>query len=103
MELRCAGKSAMNAGRYYYKCPANAKHPGSFMWSDEYHVKSAFRVSTPEHGKGNQTHVVRHAVHNRESNWPTGCNCCCGTKARTAITTQVMICFMGACCSSLVF
>ncbi|KAG6423499.1 hypothetical protein SASPL_113896 [Salvia splendens] len=35
MVLRCAGKSAQNAGRYYLKCPVNGKHPGSFKWYDE--------------------------------------------------------------------
>ncbi|XP_042001184.1 uncharacterized protein LOC121750669 [Salvia splendens] len=36
MELRCAGPKAMNAGRYYLKCPANDNHPKSFMWFDEF-------------------------------------------------------------------
>ncbi|KAL1546015.1 hypothetical protein AAHA92_22674 [Salvia divinorum] len=35
IDLRCAGKSAINAGRFYYKCPVNGKHPGSFKWCDE--------------------------------------------------------------------
>ena len=36
MEMRMAGKNAINAGRYYMKCPANLNHSGSFHWCDEY-------------------------------------------------------------------
>ncbi|KAG6405032.1 hypothetical protein SASPL_132612 [Salvia splendens] len=36
MELRRAGLNALNAGRYYLKCPHNEKHPMSFEWYDEY-------------------------------------------------------------------
>ncbi|KAL1568899.1 hypothetical protein AAHA92_00446 [Salvia divinorum] len=37
MTMRCAGKSALNAGRFYYKCPTNGKHAGLFLWCDEFH------------------------------------------------------------------
>ncbi|KAG6392661.1 hypothetical protein SASPL_146885 [Salvia splendens] len=36
MDLRCAGRTARHAGRYYYKCPVNGDHPGSFKWFDEH-------------------------------------------------------------------
>ncbi|KAL1536533.1 hypothetical protein AAHA92_29169 [Salvia divinorum] len=36
MEMRCTGKSVMNTGRYYLKCPVNGKHLESFKWYDEY-------------------------------------------------------------------
>lgn len=36
MEMRMAGRTAINAGRYYMKCPANLNHSGSFHWCDEY-------------------------------------------------------------------
>lgn len=40
MKLFCAGKEATHAGRYYYKCPLNAKHSRSFLWCDEYHSRN---------------------------------------------------------------
>lgn len=36
MAMHYAGKNAMNAGRYYLKCPANLSHSGSFQWCDVY-------------------------------------------------------------------
>ena len=35
IELRQAGKTAKNAGRYYYKCLLNDDHRWSFKWFDE--------------------------------------------------------------------
>lgn len=35
-KMRRAGKTTKNAGRFYYQCPLNWNHPGSFMWCDEY-------------------------------------------------------------------
>lgn len=31
-----AGRTAKNASRYYYKCPLNEDHAGSFKWFDEW-------------------------------------------------------------------
>ncbi|KAL1564377.1 hypothetical protein AAHA92_06728 [Salvia divinorum] len=95
MVLRCAGKSAMNAGRYYYKCPVNGKHPGSFLWSNEYHDKSKFGSSMKETGKSTLVHVGRHTGDNSQGNWSSGCSCCCGGKNRIVVAPQVLLCFMG--------
>ncbi|KAL1535062.1 hypothetical protein AAHA92_31162 [Salvia divinorum] len=46
MRLFCAGKDATHSGRYFYKCPANAKHPNSFLWCDEYHRDKGWRTPT---------------------------------------------------------
>ncbi|KAL1536836.1 hypothetical protein AAHA92_29419 [Salvia divinorum] len=59
MELRCAGRSSMNAGRYYYKCPVNGKHPGSFKWYDEYHDEHASRESRMETDSGQRAEPSR--------------------------------------------
>lgn len=40
MVLLRVGRSARNAGRYYYKCPLYHDHHGSFKWFDEW---AAFR------------------------------------------------------------
>ncbi|KAL1550620.1 hypothetical protein AAHA92_18561 [Salvia divinorum] len=95
MVLRCAGKSAMNAGKYYYKCPVNGKHPGSFLWSNEYHDKSKFGSSMKETGKSTLVHAGRHTGDNSQGNWSSGCSCCCGGKNRIAVAPQVLFCFMG--------
>lgn len=50
MVLLKAGKHAMNAGRYYLKCPADGKHPMSFKWYDAYRAESEWH-SIQETGK----------------------------------------------------
>lgn len=45
MVLLRAGKWAINAGRYYYKCPVDGKHPGWFWWYDEYPFQANRKVS----------------------------------------------------------
>ena len=37
MRVLCPGKAAKHVGRYFYKCPGNVNHPGSFMWCEDYH------------------------------------------------------------------
>ncbi|KAL1550156.1 hypothetical protein AAHA92_18156 [Salvia divinorum] len=41
MHIRCAGRSAIHAGRYYFKCPYNGNHSRSFMWCDEYIIEQS--------------------------------------------------------------
>ncbi|KAL1544820.1 hypothetical protein AAHA92_00386 [Salvia divinorum] len=40
MVVRCGGKFANHPGRYYYKCPLNAKHAQSFIWCDEFQASN---------------------------------------------------------------
>ncbi|KAL1536921.1 hypothetical protein AAHA92_29495 [Salvia divinorum] len=95
MELRCAGKSARNAGRYYYKCPVNGKHPDSFLWSGEYHNKSKLGSSMRRLGRvlGYVLSATREIIvkGNRESRY----SCYCGGKNGIAVAPQVLLCFMG--------
>ncbi|KAL1540575.1 hypothetical protein AAHA92_24910 [Salvia divinorum] len=81
MELHCAGRSAMNAGRYYYKCPINAKHSGSFKWCDEYHRDGRQVLTASEEEKGKQDRVV-------------GCTQCCGHATPNHLTSQIVVGFM---------
>lgn len=39
MKLLCAGKDAQHTGRWFYKCPIDANHSGSFFWCDDYHSR----------------------------------------------------------------
>lgn len=55
MVLRRAGDIAKNAGRYYYKCPLENDHRGSFKWFDGLpHTKEVYmpalstNMSTPD-------------------------------------------------------
>ncbi|XP_041990546.1 uncharacterized protein LOC121741727 [Salvia splendens] len=48
MVRRTAGKTAMNPGRKYWKCPVGGQHSGSFMWCDERANYTAAREATSE-------------------------------------------------------
>ena len=50
MKLLCVGPEATHVGRYFYKCPTDAKHFESFLLCDDYH-------ST--HGDGKQPAYVK--------------------------------------------
>ncbi|XP_057772049.1 FBD-associated F-box protein At5g22730-like isoform X2 [Salvia miltiorrhiza] len=52
MLVKCAGKEALHAGRFYYKCPANIKHQGSFLWCDEYHQNEVGAGQAPRYLSG---------------------------------------------------
>ncbi|KAG6405373.1 hypothetical protein SASPL_132962 [Salvia splendens] len=58
MVLRCAGKSAQNAGRYYLKCSVNGKHPGSFKWYDEVASDTMFQTCNLQTERGKQAQDV---------------------------------------------
>ncbi|KAL1543545.1 hypothetical protein AAHA92_20507 [Salvia divinorum] len=79
MELRCAGKTAMHAGRYYLKCPHNGKHLGSFQWYDEYQRQVITRWSYV-----GQCHRSKSAIEH-------GCGQCHGSKSCNEIKVHLVI------------
>ncbi|KAG6393915.1 hypothetical protein SASPL_144490 [Salvia splendens] len=40
MLLLRAGEAATHPGRYYYKCPHYGKHVKSFIWCDDYQIRT---------------------------------------------------------------
>ncbi|KAL1559487.1 hypothetical protein AAHA92_09824 [Salvia divinorum] len=94
MEMRCAGRSAMHAGRYYYKCPTNGKHPGSFKWCDEYHQEIPSRAPGVELEKTKRVTSSRNLTLADGVGFEGGCSHCCGNKTPNALTAHVIIGFM---------
>ncbi|KAL1566828.1 hypothetical protein AAHA92_02386 [Salvia divinorum] len=91
MELRCAGKAAMHAGRYYLRCPHNGKHPGSFRWFDDFQRQLTNSWSGIGRDKvGHSSHVrVRHTSGDDLSNYD--CGKCCRTNRNNEIKAQFVV------------
>ena len=94
MAMRCAGKTAVNAGRYYMKCPANLNHSGSFQWCDEYirgisgsSYQSYIdeRVNNPRLGQ-ERAPPIRHELEH-----PSGGRHYCARKAADDMKTPLLI------------
>ncbi|KAL1549622.1 hypothetical protein AAHA92_17702 [Salvia divinorum] len=99
MEMRCAGKSAMNAGRYYYKCPLNGKHPGSFMWCDEYPRdillrESGVPIDTANRPKSVRSVTMQDELFTGHVRYSAQCSSCGGSKQQPALMVHVLIIFM---------
>ncbi|KAL1563825.1 hypothetical protein AAHA92_06248 [Salvia divinorum] len=95
MDLRCAGKSAMHAGRFYYKCPVNGKHPGSFKWCDEYHNEPPFKEPGVELNQSKHVDYVRPTPMHDDLRGNGGCVHCYGNKSPNPIMAHILIIFMG--------
>ncbi|KAL1536238.1 hypothetical protein AAHA92_28920 [Salvia divinorum] len=91
MVLRCAGRTAMHAGRYYYKCPNNGKHPGSFKWCDEYHSEPGTVEEDKNNNRGSSGRPVQSSI---GSVLDGRCTHCCGNKMPQVLTVQGMVGFM---------
>lgn len=96
MEMRRAGKTALNAGRYYLKCPSNGRHPGSFKWYDEYIGGNETEISAVEQEAGSlPTHTLEHSSPELKGTEHKGSHCFGVTVASQDARLDVMIAFMG--------
>ncbi|KAL1545162.1 hypothetical protein AAHA92_21916 [Salvia divinorum] len=95
MEIRCAGKSAMNAGRFYLKCHVNGKHPGSFKWHDEYHGEGLRTPTTLNSDKGKGVRETRVKAPPGSGYIAGRCVACDANQPSQEMKANVLICFTG--------
>lgn len=92
MELRCAGKNALHAGRYYLKCPADGQHPGSFKWYDEYRNAGLKHTYEEKDKRGRDIRSVAPPMNRNYSN--VVCARCRASKSTTEMKINVLICLV---------
>lgn len=79
MQFKRVGENARNTGKYYYKCPLNENHPGSFKWFDE----AAWIEEVPMSGMST-SRTLPNSIHESTSSASTHhgvkCHTSCGIK-----------------------
>ncbi|KAL1566887.1 hypothetical protein AAHA92_02430 [Salvia divinorum] len=95
MDLRCAGKSALHAGRLYLKCPVNGKHAESFIWFDEHNSQGTDRNSSVQLDKGKRVRDMRWSAMHDNVKGNGSCEHCCGNRTVNDLKANVLIGFTG--------
>lgn len=100
--MRRAGKTAMNARRYYLKCPANFNHRGSFIWCDEY-IRGMRAMPTLD-DRGDTLQFGKERAHlDVGEDVAIGCRHCSVTTTTLDVKTLILIGFLGSSCLYLEF
>ncbi|KAG6410442.1 hypothetical protein SASPL_128502 [Salvia splendens] len=91
MELQRVGPNALNAGRYYLKCPANDKHPMSFKWYDEYRSDNKWHTkeATGKHIREGRPTAVRDHCYSKGSRAHG-----CASNSNTEMKVNVLLCLL---------
>lgn len=92
MELLKAGKYAINAGRWYLRCPTKGNHPMSFMWYDEYYSEKKWHISQEIANEVRESRPT--AV--RDNSYSNGtCSHCCASNSTTETKVNLLLGLLG--------